>query len=54
MIHLSIVSPVYKGEKILEELVLRIHNSVSKITDSYEIILVDDFSPDKSWQKIVE
>ena len=54
MIHLSVVSPVYKGEKILEELVLRIHNSVSKITDSYEIILVDDFSPDKSWQKIVE
>jgi glycosyltransferase involved in cell wall biosynthesis len=52
--HLSIVSPVYRGEKLLEELVNRIHQSASKITDSYEIILVEDFGPDNSWDKILE
>ena len=49
---LSIVSPVYKGEKMLPELVSRIERSVSKITNEYEIILVNDKSPDNSWNII--
>jgi len=52
MIEISVVSPVYKGEKMLEELVARITNSVKSITDNYEIILVNDCSPDNSWKKI--
>ena len=51
---LSIVSPVYRGENMLHELVRRIHQSVSPITEDYEIILVNDSSPDNSWEKIVE
>jgi dolichol-phosphate mannosyltransferase len=51
---LSIVSPVYKSENLVEKLVERISNTVSKITNDYEIILVDDFSPDNSWGKIKE
>lgn len=51
---LSIVSPVYRAEKVLEELVLRISNNIPKEFSSYEIILVDDFSPDLSWKKIEE
>ena len=51
---LSIVSPVYRAELVLDELVERIAKSVPSAFNSYEIILVDDFSPDKSWQKIVE
>ena len=51
---ISIVSPVYNAEKIVDELVKRIVDSVSKITDDFEIILVEDGSPDNSWQKIVE
>lgn len=51
---LSIVSPVYRAENVLEELVSRIKNNIPKEFDSYEIILVDDYSPDKSWDKIVE
>ena len=51
---LSIVSPVYRAELILDELVERIAKSIPPAFNSYEIILVDDFSPDKSWQKIVE
>ena len=51
---LSVVSPIYKGEKYLIELVHRIESTILKITDDYEIILVDDASPDKSWQIIKE
>lgn len=50
--YMSIVSPIYKGEKMLNELVRRISESVSIITDDYEIILVNDCSPDNSWQII--
>ncbi|MCF8296582.1 MAG: glycosyltransferase family 2 protein [Bacteroidales bacterium] len=54
MAHISIVSPVYKAETIVDELVKRIIESVSKITADFEIILVEDRSPDNSWQKIEE
>lgn len=49
---LSIVSPIYKGEKMLNELVRRIKESVKPITDDYEIILVNDQSPDEYWNVI--
>ena len=49
---LSIVSPVYRAEKELEELVTRIKKSVSTEVLSLEIILVDDFSPDESWKEV--
>ena len=51
--HISIVSPVYRAENLVEELVRRIHQSVSSITSDYEIILVEDCGPDSSWDKIV-
>ena len=50
--HISIVSPVYGASSLLEELVRRIGESVRKITDNYEIILVEDHGPDDSWEKI--
>ncbi len=49
---LSIVSPVYKAEKIIPLLIERIEKSVSKITTDYEIILVEDGGPDNSWSVI--
>lgn len=51
---LSIVSPVYRAEKIVEELVTQIKTAISTITDDFEIILVNDYSPDNSWLKIAE
>ena len=51
---LSVVSPVYHGEKMLEELVQRIHAAIRPLTDDYDIILVNDCSPDNSWNKIAE
>jgi len=49
---LSVVSPVYQAEKIIPILVDRIEKAVSTITDDYEIILVDDGSPDTSWDVV--
>ncbi len=49
---ISIVSPVYKAENILDELVKRVVAEVSKITEDFELILVEDGSPDEVWQKI--
>ena len=51
-VFLSIVSPEYHGEKMVEELVRRIKESVVSITDDFEIILVNDASPDNTWDKI--
>ena len=51
---LSIISPVYKAEKIVDELVLRIKVEAEKITADYEIILVEDGGGDNSWSKIEE
>ncbi|MCB9365163.1 MAG: glycosyltransferase family 2 protein [Flavobacteriales bacterium] len=53
-IKISIVSPVYRAEKIVDKLVERIVGAISKITDSYEIILVEDCGPDNSWNKILD
>ena len=49
---ISIVSPVYGAAALLEELADRILSSVSHITDEFEIILVEDRSPDNSWEII--
>jgi glycosyltransferase involved in cell wall biosynthesis len=51
---ISVVSPVYKAEKLINLLVNRIKTSLEKFTTSYEIILVDDCGPDNSWQRIQE
>ena len=47
---LSVVVPVFRSEKTLNELVNRITNSIDN--KSFEIILVDDASGDESWTTI--
>ena len=51
-VKISVVSPVYKGEKMVEELVRRNAEALSGMDVDYEIILVNDASPDNSWQAI--
>ncbi len=51
---ISVVIPVYLGELLVEVLVQRIITALQKITDNYEIILVNDGSPDDTWKKIKE
>ncbi|MBI2279506.1 MAG: glycosyltransferase family 2 protein [Bacteroidetes bacterium] len=53
-IEISIVSPVYRAENLVDKLVERMVASVSQITDNYEIILVEDCGFDHSWKKIID
>jgi len=49
---LSVVSPVYRAATIVPELVRRIRAAVEPLTRDYEILLVEDGSPDQSWEAI--
>ena len=49
---ISVVSPEYKGEKMVRELVSRIFGSIRPVTEDFEIILVNDCSPDDTWIEI--
>lgn len=51
---ISIVSPVYRAEKILPILVEEICSTMKRIGEAFEIILVDDRSPDNSWEVMKE
>ncbi len=51
---ISVVSPVYNAEGIVDELVVRLINSLEQIAPDFEIILVDDGSPDNGWKEIIE
>lgn len=46
---LSIISPIYKGEHMLAELVRRCEAAAAQVTQDYELVLVNDCSPDASW-----
>jgi glycosyltransferase involved in cell wall biosynthesis len=50
--NLSIVVPVYKGETLIEPLVAELTRTLPAFAESYEIILVNDGSPDHSWPLI--
>lgn len=54
MTYLSVVIPVYKGEDCLHELYRRVKESLEKITEDFEVILVEDCGGDRSWDVIVE
>lgn len=47
--NLSIVIPVYRGEVFIEPLVLRIKAALPRFAKKYEVIFVNDGSPDHSW-----
>ena len=49
---LSIVIPVYRGESLIEPLVERLRKTLPEISGKYEVILVNDGSPDGSWDVI--
>jgi polyisoprenyl-phosphate glycosyltransferase len=47
---ISVVIPVYKSEASLETLVSRLLVVLEELGRNFEIILVDDCSPDNSWE----
>ncbi|MET0231145.1 MAG: glycosyltransferase family 2 protein [Rhodanobacteraceae bacterium] len=46
---ISVVSPVYGCAGCLRELVARLQAALSSLGETYEIVLVDDASPDGAW-----
>ena len=51
---ISVVSPVYGCKNCLEDLVDRISASLTHRGEAFEVILVDDASPDGAWARILE
>ena len=51
---ISIVTALYNSESYVEEFVGRCTAAVTKITDDYEIIMVNDASPDDSLARAVK
>lgn len=49
---LSVVIPVYRSETILPELVRQLESVLALNADEFELILVNDCSPDGSWNVI--
>jgi dolichol-phosphate mannosyltransferase len=54
MVQISVVTPVYGCRSCLDELCYRLKEALEKITFDFEIILVNDASPDEAWETIVE
>lgn len=50
----SVVIPVYNSEGTLHELLQRISVVLDRACSSWEIILIDDGSADKSWETLAE
>jgi undecaprenyl-phosphate 4-deoxy-4-formamido-L-arabinose transferase len=49
---ISVVAPVYRSAAILPELVRRLESVLAAIAADFELILVNDCSPDRSWEVI--
>ena len=54
MAYISVVTPVYGCSKSLKTLYKRLTDTLSTITEEYEIIMVNDASPDNAWDVIKE
>jgi len=53
-IAVSVVVPVFNEEESVATLCQRLHDAVSCLGRSYELILVDDGSRDRTWDKLRE
>ena len=51
---ISVVVPVYNSSAILPQLVKELEAELPKCSDEFELILVNDASPDHSWQIITD
>jgi len=50
--HISVVTPVYGCSKSLDKLYERLLKTLTEITEEFEIIMVNDASPDNAWPAI--
>ncbi|MCI5122190.1 MAG: glycosyltransferase [Candidatus Electrothrix sp. AUS4] len=53
MARISVVIPVYKCSRSICELAARLTATITRITDDFEVIYVNDASPENDWEQIV-
>lgn len=51
-VELSVVVPIYNEQESVPELIARLHEGLAGAVRSYEVILVDDGSNDRTWEII--
>src|SRR5882762_5540184 len=49
---ISVVSPVYRAEDIVDEFVRQVRQALEQVTADFEIVLVEDGSDDETWPRI--
>lgn len=54
MIDISVTAPIHNEEESIPFLCEKLHNVLSKLNKTYEIVLVDDGSTDSSWNVLLE
>jgi dolichol-phosphate mannosyltransferase len=54
MVHLSVVIPVYRCDECLRVLYDRLTRSIAELTADYELVFIDDRSPDQGWSTLRE
>jgi len=52
--HISVVTPVYGCARALPELYERLVKTLTQITENFDIIMVNDQSPDEAWSVILQ
>lgn len=52
MKEISVIIPYFMGIECLEELTSRLSATLSELTPDWELVLVDDHSPDEGWELI--
>jgi glycosyltransferase involved in cell wall biosynthesis len=52
--NISIVIPVYNGSETIPILIVRLETVLLQLAESFEVIFVNDGSPDKSWETIIK
>jgi len=51
-VHISVITPVYGCGVSLAQLYKRLEKTLSTITDDFEILMINDASPDNAWEDI--
>ncbi|MFC1818491.1 glycosyltransferase family 2 protein [Thermodesulfobacteriota bacterium] len=52
--HISVVAPLYRCSECISELCMRLISNLEKINPNFEIILINDASPDNDWEILLK
>lgn len=53
-LEISIIVPIYRCSQTISELSRRLVDSITKVNEQFEIIYINDASPENDWERVVE